>query len=346
MRMSASDVERGLQALYGSGETGHRYPRVSEVILLGSGFETDVFSFSLRAEGEDAVQELVARVYAGEGAAEKAAREFDVMGRLREAGYPVPRVLILQGEGSLIGRPFLIMERIRGSAMRWEFQEPLCRLMVQLHALEPGDIFSGATLTGALAPPEFVEWELSSLQGLLGRLEGGEPPSVREALAWLGARRSEIQCERLSVVHGDFHPNNVLLRDDGAPFVIDWSNARLADFRTDLAWARLLLQADARPDGGEAELRLYERLAGREVARIDYFEVMAATRLLLSVLISLRFSAARQGMRPEAEALMRGDTEFLLGVAGLLQKRTQLPMPDLEAVLRAVNDPPVLLKGP
>jgi aminoglycoside phosphotransferase (APT) family kinase protein len=272
-------------------------------------------------------------VYGRKGAAEKAAREFEVMGRLWEAGYPVPRVLGLQRELSSVGRPVVMMERIRGRSMRWEFQEELCRLMVRLHALEPGDILPDGTLEGSPAPAGFVERELIWLREMLGRLEGQEPVSVREVFAWLAAHRSEIRCERLSIIHGDFHPNNVLLQEDGAPFVIDWSNARLADFRTDLAWSRILLQADARPDGGEAELRMYERLAGREVARIDYFEVMAALRLLLSVLISLQFSAARQGMRDGAEALMRRDGEFFSYVSRLLEKRTGIRVADLEEVV-------------
>jgi Ser/Thr protein kinase RdoA (MazF antagonist) len=138
------------------------------------------------------------------------------------------------------------------------------------------------------------------------------------------------------VVHGDFHPNNILLRADDAPFVIDWSNVRLADYRSDLAWTRLITRADARLDYGEGQLRLYERLAGKKVSMIEYFEVVACTRLLLSVLISSRFGAAQQGMRPGAGALMRRDSEFLRNVATLLQERTNIKMRDVEDALTAL----------
>jgi aminoglycoside phosphotransferase (APT) family kinase protein len=344
------EVEQGLRELYGSGETKQASPRVSRVTLLGSGYETDVFAFSVGGDNDDAGEELVLRAYAGEGAPEKAAREFAAMGRLREAGYPVPRVLILQRDSSPFGRPFIIMERIHGASMEWsppagaarderprrqELQALFCRLLVQLHTLDGSDVLPDHPLARSRDPHAFVDHELSFLSALLSRLEGREPPSLRGALAWLGSRRSEVPCARLAVVHGDFHRNNILMRADGAAFVIDWSNVRLADYRSDVAWTRLGSRAAAQPDGGEAELRLYHQLGGRKVSRIEYFEVAACTLQLLSVLISLQFGAARQGMRPEAVSLMRRDASHISYVAAVLQERTGIKMPDLEDALPA-----------
>jgi aminoglycoside phosphotransferase (APT) family kinase protein len=349
MEITTAEVQRGLQEFYGSGETGHRSPRVSDVIPLGSGFETDVFAFSLAAEGEGPreAQDLVLRVYAGEGASEKSAREFAAMGRLRAAGYPVPQVLLLQRDPSLFGRPFVIMERVHGIPLwsayeaasedrRQELQALHCRLMIDLHALEGSDILPDSPLAASHDPYGFIDHELSWLSAMLSRLEGKEPPSLRDALTWLRSRRSKVPCERLAVVHGDFHPGNVLLRADGAPFVIDWSNVRLADYRSDLAWTRLITRAAAQPDQGQTELRLYERLAGKKVSMIEYFEVIACTRLLLSVLISLQFGAARQGMRPGAEALMRQGSDHMKYVATLLQERTNIKMLDVVDALTAL----------
>jgi aminoglycoside phosphotransferase (APT) family kinase protein len=347
------EIERGLRAVYGSGGSGRGCPRISDVTLLGSGFETDVFAFSLEAAGESAgqVQDLVLRVYAGEGTAEKAAREFGAMRRLREAGYPVPQVLTLTHDASPFGRPFVIMERIHGVSLgsrfwsapeeqRRESQAMLYRLIARLHALDGSAILPDSPLAASGEPCDFSAHELSGLAALLHRLEGREPPSLRDTLAWLHSRGSTVPCERLSVVHGDFHHNNVLLRADGAPFVIDWSNVRLADYRADLAWTwlitRLSTRAAARTGDGEAELRLYAQLAGREVTHMACFEAAACTRLLLSVLISLQFGAARQGMRPEAGARMRREADLIRYVAALLQERTGIAMPDLEATLSAL----------
>jgi aminoglycoside phosphotransferase (APT) family kinase protein len=342
--LAAAEVQRGLQEFYRSGAAGRR--RVGAVTLLGSGFETEIFAFSLAGSraGEGDAQELILRLYAGEGAPGKAAHEFAAMRRLRQAGYPVPRVRALDAAGAPLGRPMLIMERIQGVSLgpsywsgdagqRREAESLLYRLMADLHALEGRRILPDSPLAGARDPYAFLDHELAFLAALLTRLDGREPPSLRTALDWLVSHRPGFPCERLAVVHGDFHPNNVLLQADGTPIVIDWSNARLGDPRADLAWTRLITRAADSPGGGAAALRRYGERAGTPVTGIEYFEAAACVRLLLSVLISLQFGAARQGMRPEAEALMRRDADHMLYVAALLQARTGTKMPDLEDAL-------------
>jgi aminoglycoside phosphotransferase (APT) family kinase protein len=225
------------------------------------------------------------------------------------------------------------MERVRGDSLgtaywaapserRGAAASLFWGLVADLHRLDGADILSESPLAAGDDPYRFADGELQTLAGLIERLEGGAPASLRAAFAWLRDRRDTVPCDRAAVVHGDFHPNNVLVRADGAAYVIDWSNVRLGDCRTDLAWSRLITRADAQPDQGEAELRAYERFAGRDVSRLDYFEVAACLRLLLSVLISERYGAADQGLRPESVVRSRERSEFEAFVAGLLRRHT------------------------
>jgi aminoglycoside phosphotransferase (APT) family kinase protein len=62
---------------------------------------------------------MILRIYSGEGAHESAAQAFHGTKRLHDAGYPVPRVLNVGGADSLVGAPFMIMERIEGKAL-WQ----------------------------------------------------------------------------------------------------------------------------------------------------------------------------------------------------------------------------------
>jgi Predicted aminoglycoside phosphotransferase len=273
------------------------------------------------------------------------------MRRLGEAGYPVPRVEGFGDAAAGFGRPFLVMERINGTSLEaayWsapEEQQAQCHtlhgaLMVRLHALEGRAILPNSPLAQAAAgdPYAAIDAEQATLAWQCDQLEGTEPRCLREALAWLSGRRATVACERPVVVHGDFHRNNVLLRaggDGGAsPVVIDWSNVRLADYRTDLAWTRLIASL-AGSGGGPMNVALYERLAGRRVSDLSYFEVAACLRLLLSVLLILRFGASRQGLRPEVEVRTRNEADPARQVAGWLEQITGLPMRGFDAALTA-----------
>ena len=55
----------------------------------------------------------------------------------------------------------------------------------------------------------------------------GEFLALVHALAWLEKRREAVPCVRPSVVHWDFHPNNILVREDGSAVVIDWTQVYL-----------------------------------------------------------------------------------------------------------------------
>ncbi len=44
-------------------------------------------------------------------------------------------------------------------------------------------------------------------------------------------------------VHWDYHPGNVLLRDDSSAVVIDWTQIDVSDPRFDLAWTLLLVSS-------------------------------------------------------------------------------------------------------
>jgi aminoglycoside phosphotransferase (APT) family kinase protein len=332
---SIRQMEQTLTTFYGAAGM------VSDVELLGTGYEADVYAFSLRPVGGDPPQDLVLRVYLGEGTAAKAAREFDAMDRLHASGYPVPKVTALGRDGTLLGHPFLIMERIRGDSLGpayWTGTSPrpdnvmacFWKLVADLHRFDAATILPESPLATSQDPYAVIDSELAALSDLLRPLDGREPASLRAAMTWLTERRDAVPCAHVTVVHGDLHANNVLVRADGAAFVIDWSNVRPGDCRTDLAWTRIITQSEIQPDHGAGELRLYERLTGRAVEGIEYFEVIACLRLLLSVLLLLHFGGAGQGLR---ENRLRSGFDFERSVAGLLEKRTGIPLTDLYALL-------------
>jgi tRNA A-37 threonylcarbamoyl transferase component Bud32 len=152
------------------------------------------------------------------------AAEADVMRWVRAQGYPCPEVTEVVDDG-------LVMERIEGVSML----DDLVR--------RPGRLRRYATL-------------LADLHGWLHRLTplatSDEGPTLPELPKWFG--------EGSDLVHGDLHPGNVLLTDEG-PVVIDWSNASIGPGGADVATAWLLL-ACGEPEAGKVERLLVAGFRG------------------------------------------------------------------------------------
>lgn len=325
-------LEGALQALYGANS------RVGNVGLLASGFEADVFAFSV--ETTSGSSDAVARVYRGSGATvtEKATREFTVMRRLHTLGYPVPRVSALSAIHDVRRRPFIVMDRIRGRSLGQRYwsadqeskqaaRATLHGLMTRLHRIDANRVIPTAD-----SPRLVLERDLSDLDQTLDQLGRAGPPSLRTAMRWLRDNSHRVGCDRVGLVHGDFHYNNVLVNDDEALFVIDWSNVRVADPRHDIAWLAIVTS-------GDRDVRAYEHDTGAAVTELEFFEVIAALRLLLDTISTLRFGATRRGLGSGLETRIRNGSHHTKTVAARLQDITHTLMPDLDDTLAALLQP-------
>lgn len=77
--------------------------------VISAGWESDVYAFDLEWGPCNArhCEALVLRAYVGAHADAKSEREFRGIQQLRAAGYPVPRVLLLERDAAPLGRPFI-----------------------------------------------------------------------------------------------------------------------------------------------------------------------------------------------------------------------------------------------
>ena len=57
--------------------------------------------------------------------------------------------------------------------------------------------------------------------------------------------------------HGDFHPSNVIVQDDGAVYVIDWSHVTQGNASADAARTYLLFSMDGKDDVADKYLNLF-----------------------------------------------------------------------------------------
>lgn len=318
--------------------------QVGELENLSVGWESDVYGFDLTqvlADGRKR-DELVLRIYQGDGASAKSTLEFRAMQRLYDAGYPIPHVLMLEQEGSPFGKPFVIMERIDGE-MLWPiwfrdteerqraYLTQFCRLLVDLHTLDWRPLVDKTDHHVGGDPYRFVDGFLASGRSFLAEFDGlGFLPLV----AWLEARRDHVPCTRPAPIHWDFHPANILLREDGSAVVIDWTQFEVSDARFDLAWTMLLVGSQQDPQWRNRILQEYQRLSGAEVEEIEYFEVIACIKRLASIAITLAGNAEKLGMRADAEGKIRGNLGPVRQVYDQLLNLTGIEVPEVEAIFQ------------
>jgi aminoglycoside phosphotransferase (APT) family kinase protein len=327
-------------------QTHYAAPRVANLTNISQGWESDVYAFNLKYGPDSARRQeaLILRIYPGEDASIKSGREYAGMRLLYAAGYPVPKAIHLEQGHSPLGKPFMLMEKIDGQLLwpllsrgsderRRQLLTLFCRLLVELHTLEwrPHAPHAMSDLKELPDDPYlFIDRLLEFIYQFYARfpITGFEP-----IFRWLAARRDQVPCFAPAPIHWDFHPANVLLRDDDTAVVIDWTQFEISDPRLDLAWTLMLVGSVEGWDWRDHLLAEYEQLLGAQVEQLAYFEVVACLKRLYSVAVSMTQGAEKLGMRPGAEAMMAKHISPLQRVYTRLLEHTAIRIPEMEGLI-------------
>jgi len=323
--------------------------RATDIARISDGWENEVYSFIMEYEEsrKKSLDSLILRIYQGDNTQNKAKREFYGMKRLRELGYPVPQVMALALEESPFGSPAVVMEKINGRLMgrvideaynekREELINIFCMMLVNLHSLDWKTFAKGQPSYDNLAPFTSTDPILEMVNRYIEVFQAYEYIPI---LKWLEDRKSEVSRERPSIIHLDYHPNNIILRDDEKAFVIDWTNIDIADFRIDLAWTILLTSTYGNPEARDIVFNRYQHIADREVKNFEYFEVITALRRLFSISVSITQGANKMGMRPQAVEMMKWDVKHIKNVYTFLLDRTGISIPKIEEMILDISRP-------
>lgn len=319
--------------------------QITDLTRITSGWENEIFTFALTpgvATGEGESSHYVLRIYPGNGGIQKAASEYHNMGMLYQAGYPVPRVYHLELETSHLNKPFMVMERIRGEEMwvllstapqeqRIALLEIFAALFVQLHQMDWRSFSHD---------PEAIEWGGEYhlvdqwLETAVQALNQFSDTGLEPVVEWLAERRYLVPCSRPSITHNDFHPNNIIIREDGTACVFDWGGLSVSDLRFDLGWTLLLSLVYAGKPFMEHVLSAYEDRCEKKIPQLDFFLVSSCARRLFDVSVSLTAGPEQLGMRPGAAEIMHSDLESLSKVYKLLKEKTGIKVTQIEKILQ------------
>ena len=93
-------------------------------------------------------------------------------------------------------------------------------------------------------------------------------------------QRLEGMKNHKKLCHGDFHPSNVIVQENGCVYVIDWAHVTQGNASADVARTYLLFCMDGKDELANKYLDLFEKMSGiekREVQR--WIPIVAATQL-------------------------------------------------------------------
>lgn len=307
--------------------------QIHNLTKITSGWENEVYLFDLEYDSKEKrnYEELVLRIYQGENVKGKAQKEFKAMKRLYELEFPVPKVYTLELENPIFGNPFVIMEKINGQILwkainespkdrKMELIKQFCRIFVQLHNLDWRLLNFPELPYNNNDPYGYVSHLLSIVHRYAERFPESKP--FQPVFDWLVDNYKSVPCEKLSIVHWDYHPANLILKDNGEAIVIDWCGVDIGDYRADLAWTLLLISSYGNPEARDVVLTTYENIAGHKIEGIEYYEVFALIRRMFSIYISIVVGADKLGMRPESVEMMKSNAKHIKALCDFLKEKT------------------------
>jgi aminoglycoside phosphotransferase (APT) family kinase protein len=304
--------------------------------VLANGWETTIFEFALESPPPrlpmlPPKRPLVLRFYLGPLADSKGTREHFVMRKLSEAGYCVPTPYAFESDHGPLGAPFMILQKVAGGPLFAARSFPAAfktfalgffgfvREQARLHRMDPARMGLGE-MPGALAAGSSERAPL--LDRVLGviadRIESGPLPGLKDALARLRERAAKFRDAPSSVLHMDYHPQNVLVSGARVTGVIDWVSADVGDRHLDAATTAVILSSSAlehprwmrdNPVGNSLRalfaslyIPLYHAMAPLDLKRFRYCQAVASV-LRLSTLGMMRTRGPETvGYRPDAIA--------------------------------------------
>lgn len=275
----------------------------TEPTPLTGGFWASMYRLHLEGQPRVVPSDVVFRIAPD---AAMGAKELAVQQTVAELGFSTPQVRLTRPADAELGGAWSVMDFATGApplgdlsgiaalrrapALFARLPGQLARPMAALHALDPEPV---SAAVDAAAPT--VAWRVEQL---LEHFESAAAVLGRPDLA--AAVRSLTACrpsEGTTVIcHGDLHPFNLLVSNDGDVTVVDWTAAIRAEPVYDVAFTAMLLAnppLDAPGPLGAAIGWVGARLARRFVARyrtigpqhdlsaLDWYGALHGTRILI-----------------------------------------------------------------
>ena len=298
----------------------------------GASNETLQFTARWLEHGERRDKGLVARLRpsaAGIFPSYNLALQFEAMAALAGSGVPVPAVVALEEDETVLGRPFYVMEQVQGRYLADNPPYHMDGWLTQCSPEERGAIWRNAICE--IARINRVDWQsrgfgeichyapyATPLEQLLAEYEAflqwteaqNRPyPRLHACLHWLQQQRPLNQ--PIALCWGDAKASNLMMRGTAICATLDWEMVHLGNPVHDLAWWLVLDGSfteglgmpplEGIPERAEL-IALWEAESGFSAADLDYYEFFSVFQFAVIM--------ARVGTLLTAQGIFQPEDEF------------------------------------
>lgn len=272
----------------------------------GNSSETILLGLMVHEKGDSRSENWVLRIQATDyqvyqdPAVARQAQIIDILSR--ESDVPVPRLIWLEEDPSLLGAPYFVMERVEGAAPPEMYHsagilaeaKPAARekmwlsaieAMARVHRVDPAKVaFLDRPELGATGlDQEIAAWDEYD------RWAKTKPhPNLTNGRRWLADHAPRSRPTGLA--WGDARLGNVLFRDNRCAALLDWETVSLGGAETDLGWWLyydwVISDGFSIPrlegiGGREATIAAWESYMGRKAEAMEWHEVFATWRFAI-----------------------------------------------------------------
>ncbi|HSP52388.1 MAG TPA: phosphotransferase family protein [Cryobacterium sp.] len=185
-------------------------------------------------------------------------RESRIQLLVKAAGIPVPNIVAVCADESVLGVPFYVMDYLDGAVITDEepagLDTPEQRRAIAFAAVDALVTLHGVDVTrGGLEnvgrPDGYLERQVTLFSSLWDVSTRRSVPEIKSVASWLAANTPKSQ--RASVVHGDYRLGNLMFDRNTPPRVLailDWEMATVGDPLADFGYfLATYSEAGARP---------------------------------------------------------------------------------------------------
>lgn len=260
--------------------------KIQDTKVLKSGWAGEIISLKFK----DNTQKYVIKTYSrSKNGLENIKQEWKGLNLLYNANYPVPRPIMSDFVNE---KPYIVMEEIEGENL-WDCYQTLSKedkdqllerfvkVFFELHELDVSIVDKELVKDSTIS---FIEKEINEIKKLV---EENKFEYFTQIIDWLQKEKANIIGEKLSIIHRDYHPWNVIVDNNDKIYVIDllWG---IGDYRFDLAWMYTLMERSGFEDFSQNVLKKYKDLKNGNVNNFEYFKVLSTLRWLINVMSSLK----------------------------------------------------------